>query len=225
MRSATRESFRIVGTGVILFILKISLTDAFVDRYCFLRMLTLKQCDKVCFVIEAVFHLLHCFRIQMNNWKCHSYIIVGLGRAIALIALTGSLTACVVPQDTVLRAAEQLPVPEQVTCAASGGTWDASNAKLTKGYCAKGSPGQCLAHGGTWQRVCMMGTLACVQGYPDVQKTCRSGSDCQGQRCLQVPEARANKQPQSGRCIVNNNPCYGGINLENGLPVPTAQAD
>lgn len=161
----------------------------------------------------------------MNRWQFHRCFFPCLGRAISLIALTGSLTACLAPQGAVLPATEQLPAPEQVRCAASGGTWDASNAKLTKGYCAKGSPGQCLAVGGTWQRVCMMGTLACVQGYPDAQKTCRSGSDCQGQRCLQVPEARANKQPQSGRCIVNNNPCYGGINLENGLPVPTAQAD
>jgi hypothetical protein len=189
------------------------------------RSLAYPSCYVLRFVIEAIFMNCVALGAQMDKWQCHRYFFSSLSRAISLIAATWALTACLAPQGVVIPAAEPLAAAEQVRCASSGGTWDASNAILTKGYCAKGSPGQCLAHGGTWQRVCMLGTLACVKGYPDAQKTCRSGSDCQGQRCLQVPEARGNTQAQSGRCIANNNPCYSGINLENGLPVPTAQAD
>ncbi len=89
----------------------------------------------------------------------------------------------------------------------------------------QGTPAQCQASGGSWKRVCMMGTLACLQPYGDANKTCRSGVDCQGRRCLQAAEALHTTQPQTGRCIANNNPCYFGINLENGQPVPTAVAD
>ena len=190
-----------------------------------LRSLARTKCQTLRFAIETIFSYCVVLRAQMNNWQCHRYFFLGFGWTILLIVLIGSLTACWAPQGAVIPAPQELPATEQVRCAAGGGTWDADNAILTKGYCAKGSPGQCLAQGGTWQRVCMMGTLACVKGYPDAQKTCRSGSDCQGQRCLQLPEARASRQPQIGRCIANNNPCYSGINLENGLPVPTAQAD
>ena len=152
-------------------------------------------------------------------------LISALGMVFMLIALTGALTACAVSNVEVKPPLAQLPTTEEARCAAGGGTWDKSNFKLTDGYCAKGTPEQCQASGGNWQRVCMMGTLACVQPYADANKTCRSGADCQGRRCLQAAEALHTTQPQTGRCIANNNPCYFGINLENGRPVPTAVAD
>lgn len=149
------------------------------------------------------------------------------GRVLGMLALAWCLVACTTTKTVALSPA--LPTTEEARCAAGGGTWDARNVVLPQGHCAKGTPAQCQASGGNWQRVCMMGTLACVQPYVDADKACRSGSDCQGRRCLQTAEARgqnpSNAQPQTGRCLPNNNPCFFGINLEDGRPVPTAVAD
>ena len=147
------------------------------------------------------------------------------GMVVMLFVVAGAFTACAVSNVEATPPLAQLPTSEEARCAAEGGTWDKSNFKFTNGYCAKGSPAQCQAGGGNWHRVCMMGTLACVQPYADANKTCRSGVDCQGRRCLQAAEARGNSQSQTGRCLPNNNPCYFGINLESGQPVPTAVAD
>jgi hypothetical protein len=149
----------------------------------------------------------------------------GWGRVALLLALVGSLMACMTTKDDVTPPFAPSTMTEEARCAAGGDTWDATNLFLTNGYCAKGSPAQCKATDGNWQRVCMLGKLACVQAYPDADKTCRSGSDCQGKRCLQKTKSGGSSQPQTGRCIANNNPCYFGINLENGQPVPTAVAD
>lgn len=86
---------------------------------------------------------------------------------------------------------------------------------------------RCVDGGGTWQRVCMMGTLACVVPHPDAGKSCTDGSACAGKRCL-APQGTASfpgQGPMQGQCIANNNPCYFGINIEKGLTVPTAVAD
>jgi hypothetical protein len=147
-------------------------------------------------------------------------------RAALVLLWMGLLTACAASSiEAVPAAPAPTAMTEEARCAAGGGTWDKRNFKLADGYCAKGTPAQCQASGGNWQRVCMMGTLACVQPYADANKTCGSGADCQGKRCLQAAEARGNSQSQTGRCLPNNNPCYFGINLENGQPVPTAVAD
>ena len=161
--------------------------------------------------------------MHIQGWK--RLLNFGLGRMALSLAVAGALTACVVSKVVEGPAPAALQTSEEARCALGGGTWDKSNFKLTNGYCAKGTPEQCQASGGNWQRVCMMGTLACVQPYADANKTCRSGADCQGRRCLQAAEARGNSQSQTGRCLPNNNPCYFGINLENGQPVPTAVAD
>jgi len=156
---------------------------------------------------------------------CKPLLNLVWGRWVLSVVLAGALTACVAPKAEVAPVPFEVAMSEEARCASGGGTWDKSNFKLTNGYCAKGTPAQCQASGGSWQRVCMMGTLACVQPYADAHKTCRSGADCQGKRCLQAAEARYTTQPQTGRCIANNNPCYFGINLENGQAVPTAVAD
>jgi hypothetical protein len=165
--------------------------------------------------------------MRMPAWK--RWMNFGWSRWVLLLAVVAAVTACVAPPVAVAPVLVQAGMTEEARCAAGGGTWDARNVVLPQGHCAKGSPDQCQATGGTWQRVCMMGTLACVQPYVDADKACRSGSDCQGLRCLQTAEARGQNpskaQPQIGRCLPNNNPCFFGINLENGLPVPTAVAD
>lgn len=151
-------------------------------------------------------------RWRLKGWRCE--------RALGTLALVCALAACM----TTTAQTVPLPMTEADHCDARGGTWDVGRFKGA-GYCAKGTPSQCQAIGGNWQRVCMMGTLFCVQAFADAGKACQSGVDCQGKRCLQRAEARGQEQAQSGRCIANNNPCYFGINLEKGLPVPTAVAD
>ena len=146
-------------------------------------------------------------------------------RVLWVLALAVTLSACASPHDKAPLPAPAQAMTEQARCTASGSTWVTDHPLITQGYCAKGTAAQCQAAGGQWQRVCMMGTLACVQPYADAHKSCRTGADCQGQRCLQLPEARYRNEPQTGRCIANNNPCYFGIDLINGQPVPTAVAD
>ena len=161
--------------------------------------------------------------IHLEGWK--RLLNFGLACLALSLAVAGSLTACVVSKVVEGPAPSAVPTTEEARCAAGGGTWDKSNFKLTNGYCAKGTPAQCQASGGNWQRVSMMGTLACVQPYANAHKICRSDADCQCRCCLQAVEARGNSQSQTGRCLLNNIPCYFGINLENGQPAPTAVAD
>ena len=149
-------------------------------------------------------------------------------RVLALMGLSFVLVlaACVSSADRGVTA-PVAPKGEgaQSLCLEAGSTWITDNPVLPQGYCAKGTPAQCVANGGSWQRVCMMGKMACVQPYPDANKNCSTSSDCLGQRCLQSPEARGSTEQQTGRCITNNNPCYFGTNLVNGRPVPTAVMD
>ncbi|MBM3387251.1 MAG: hypothetical protein FJY36_06250 [Betaproteobacteria bacterium] len=141
--------------------------------------------------------------------------------AVAAAVALAVLQACVATAHPRLEAAALTPAQR---CEAEGSTWDASSERLG-GYCAKGSAAQCQALGGRWQRVCMLGTLACVKPYADAGKACQSGHECQGRRCLMNTGASRQWGAQTGHCIANDNPCHFGINLENGLPVPTAVAD
>lgn len=136
---------------------------------------------------------------------------------LALGLLCAGLVACAIPHQPTSPAAQ--------ACAAKGGTWDAENVRITQGYCAKGTPAQCQAAGGRWQRVCMMGTLACVKPYADAGKACSDGSQCAGRRCLMAPGASPLVVPQTGRCIANDNPCHFGTNVVNGRAVATPVAD
>lgn len=141
-------------------------------------------------------------------------LVLGLG---GCVAQTGNKP--VASPDTALGT-------EAHRCEASGGTWDTDNVRIPP-YCAKGSATQCEASGGRWERVCMMGVLACVKPYADAGKACTDGKQCAGQRCLapQGVPVFPGQGPMQGQCIANNNPCYFGINLENGYTVPTAVAD
>ncbi len=141
---------------------------------------------------------------------------------LALAMAGAALVACSSPMEASVAGADRAAVQK---CLAEGSTWDKDNVRITEGYCAKGTPAQCVAVGGQWQRVCMMGTLACVKPYADAGKVCSDGSQCAGRRCLMAPGASHHTVPQSGHCIANDNPCYFGINLQNGQPVPTAVAD
>lgn len=106
-----------------------------------------------------------------------------------------------------------------VGCAGQGGS--------ASGVGTPTTAAQCTAQGGHWQRVCLMGSLACVVPYADAGKACTDGSECAGKRCL-APQGAGifpGQGPMQGQCIANNNPCYFGINIEKGFTVPTAVAD
>ncbi len=139
--------------------------------------------------------------------------------AVAATAALVVLQACAGPASAALTPAQR--------CEADGGTWDTGSERLG-GHCARGTAAQCTAAGGRWQRVCMLGTLACVKPYADAGKACQSGHECLGRRCLMdsgTPRSMALQGPLVGQCIADDNPCHFGINLQNGQPVPTAVAD
>jgi hypothetical protein len=152
----------------------------------------------------------------------------GVG-CLALLALLWGLASCARQAPSMAEppvAQVGAPATEAQRCVDGGGTWDTGNTRIPP-YCAKGTAAQCTAQGGTWQRVCMMGTLACVVPYSDAGKPCTDGSACAGKRCL-APQGTASfpgQGPKQGQCIANNNPCYFGINIEKGFTVPTAVAD
>ena len=146
--------------------------------------------------------------------------------ALALAGLWGCTGQGGGAQPSATSPAATAPQTEEQRCVAGGGTWDTTNQRIPP-YCAKGTPEQCRAQGGNWQRVCMMGSLACVKPYADAGKACTDGSECAGKRCLAPQGANVlpGQGPMQGQCIANDNPCYFGINIEKGYTVPTAVAD
>jgi hypothetical protein len=150
-----------------------------------------------------------------NKW------VRGLGAGLLVLGLWGCAG-----QGGSVPAGLGAVLTEAQRCLADGGTWDTGNTRIPS-YCAKGTAAQCTAQGGNWQRVCLLGTLACVTPYADAGKVCTDGSECVGKRCL-APQGSSTfpgQGPMQGQCIANNNPCYFGINIEQGFTVPTAVAD
>ncbi len=153
-------------------------------------------------------------------------------RGVGVLALLLGLAACArqappaAPPVAQPPAQASAPATDEQRCVAEGGTWDSGSQRVPP-YCAKGTAAQCTASGGSWQRVCMLGFLACVQPYADAGKACTDGSQCAGRRCL-APQGVSfvpGQGPMQGQCIANNNPCYFGVNIEKGFTVPTAVAD
>ncbi len=102
-------------------------------------------------------------------------------------------------------------------CVASGGTWDVSMRDYN-GYCIKDNEPACLARGGTWRRICLSQSLACVMAYPDADKDCTDGSQCISGRCL---ANRGKSKPEEdglihGQCKRNNDPCGCFSSINNG---------
>jgi hypothetical protein len=65
----------------------------------------------------------------------------------------------------------------------------------------------CSNRGGTWRRVCLMGTWSCVMPYSDGGKTCSDKKDCQGQCRYEGGESLAPGAPAKGVCQRNSDPC------------------
>lgn len=145
--------------------------------------------------------------------------------AAAAIALSACSTHPLTPAPTppTNTPIGELRSPE--TCQQRGGTWDTGSRAVPGGLCVAGTAAACTKQGGQWQRICLLGTLACVLPYPDANKACTDASQCTGGRCHQRGEVRNTTGQLVGACIPNNNPCQGAIWIENGQTVPTPIAD
>ena len=64
----------------------------------------------------------------------------------------------------------------------------------------------CTDKGGSWRRVCLMGTWSCVKPYPDAGKTCKDKKDCEGQ-CRYEGGDLAPGSPATGVCQHDSDPC------------------
>ena len=83
----------------------------------------------------------------------------------------------------------------------------------------------CIARGGTMRRVCLMGTLACVEPYPDAGKPCRDKSDCRGQcRYTAGPLPPVGAQVV-GTCQASSDPCGCFATVMNGKLQPMLCVD
>lgn len=143
--------------------------------------------------------------------------------AATAIALSACTTGPLAPPPPA-----NVPIGElrtQQACEQRGGTWDTGSRAIPGGMCVAGTSAACVRQGGQWQRVCLLGTLACVLPYPDANKACTDASQCSGGRCHKRGEVRNTAGQLVGACIPNNNPCQGAIWIENGEAVPTPIAD
>jgi hypothetical protein len=70
------------------------------------------------------------------------------------------------------------------------------------------TPEACAKKGGTYRRVCLMGTWSCVMPYPDAGKPCGGKKECQGQcRYEGKGETPAPGVPVTGACQRTSDPC------------------
>jgi hypothetical protein len=65
----------------------------------------------------------------------------------------------------------------------------------------------CSNRGGTWRRVCLMGTWSCVMPYRDAGKACSDKKECEGQCRYQGSEQLAPGSPAKGVCQRDSDPC------------------
>jgi hypothetical protein len=66
----------------------------------------------------------------------------------------------------------------------------------------------CTKKGGTYRRVCLMGTLACVMPYSDGGKPCTDKKECQGQcRYEGQGETPSPGTKVTGACQRTTDPC------------------
>jgi hypothetical protein len=65
----------------------------------------------------------------------------------------------------------------------------------------------CTDRGGSWRRVCLMGTWKCITTYADGGKSCKDKKDCTGQCRYQGDEALAPGSPVTGVCQRDSDPC------------------
>jgi hypothetical protein len=82
------------------------------------------------------------------------------------------------------------------------------------GTATKDDPQACAARGGTMQRICLRGALACVEKYKDAGKACTDKSQCLGQ-CRYVGSA-APGASVVGECQRTTDPCGCFATVGNG---------
>ena len=65
----------------------------------------------------------------------------------------------------------------------------------------------CAAKGGTLQRICLMGKLACVVTYADAGKPCTGKEQCLGQCRFEGGKMPPTGESAMGACQRTSNPC------------------
>jgi hypothetical protein len=83
----------------------------------------------------------------------------------------------------------------------------------------------CSDRGGTWRRVCLMGTWSCVMPYSDGGKSCKDKKDCQGQCRYQGEGVLEPGSPVTGVCQRNSDPCGCFAEVRDGKLQPTLCVD
>jgi hypothetical protein len=70
------------------------------------------------------------------------------------------------------------------------------------------TPEACVKNGGTYRRVCLMGSWSCVMPYSDAGKPCADKKECQGQ-CRYVGEGEMPPPGTAvtGACQRTTDPC------------------
>ena len=76
---------------------------------------------------------------------------------------------------------------------------------------------QCQARGGIYGPVCLSGSMECVMRYPDANRPCTDGSQCQGGACYYEGSTPRPNQRVSGHCVQSSNPCGCHARVENGV--------
>jgi len=83
----------------------------------------------------------------------------------------------------------------------------------------------CSDRGGTWRRVCLMGTWSCVMPYSDGGKSCKDKKDCQGQCRYQGDGVSAPGTPVTGVCQRDSDPCGCFAEVRDGKLQPALCVD
>lgn len=83
----------------------------------------------------------------------------------------------------------------------------------------------CSKAGGTWRRVCLMGTWSCVMTHRDGGKTCKDKKDCKGQCRYEGSESLAPGSTVTGVCQRNSDPCGCFAEVRDGKLQPALCAD
>ena len=83
----------------------------------------------------------------------------------------------------------------------------------------------CSNRGGTWRRVCLMGTWSCVMPYGDGGKSCSDKKDCTGQCRYEGSESLTPGSPAKGVCQRSSDPCGCFAEVRDGKIQPALCVD
>lgn len=83
----------------------------------------------------------------------------------------------------------------------------------------------CSNRGGTWRRVCLMGTWSCVMPYRDGGKACSDRKECEGQCRYEGSLTLAPGSPAKGVCQRTSDPCGCFAEVRDGKIQPALCVD